>query len=144
MYCKKHDHYFFDSVRKVMTRKSCCEKDERFHNEKYIGKLLESWGYKVKRQKKFKGCKDKRKLPFDIYLEDFNTLIEYDGEQHYKPIYGIKSFNKTIYHDKIKNEFCKSNHINLIRIPYWKFDDIEYFLFDELVKIGVIEEIKRA
>ena len=42
----------------------------------------------------------------------------------------------------IKNDFCKRNNIDLIRIPYWEFDDLEYFLFDNLVKLGIIEEIK--
>lgn len=42
---------------------------------------------------------------------------------------------------KLKNLFCKSNKIKLIRIPYWE-EDIEYYLFDKLVKYNVLEEVK--
>ena len=37
-------------------------------------------------QKRFKDCKDKRQLPFDFYLPSYNVCIEYQGEQHYRPI----------------------------------------------------------
>lgn len=31
-------------------------------------------------------------------------------------------------HDNIKNNFCKKNSINLIRIPYFEIDNIEEIL----------------
>ena len=34
--------------------------------------------------------------------------------------------------DTIKNDYCKKNNINLIRIPYWEFDNIEKILNREL------------
>jgi hypothetical protein len=46
-------------------------------------------------------------------------------------------------HDNIKTIYCKNNNIPLIRIPYWERDNMEYFLWDELVKFGVIEEINK-
>ena len=46
--------------------------------------------------------------------------------------------------DKIKDDYCKKNGIKLIRIPYWKSEYMEEYLFDELVKNGVIEEITTA
>ena len=30
--------------------------------------------------------------------------------------------------DRIKDDFCKKNDIDLLRIPYWKLDDIENIL----------------
>ena len=47
--------------------------------------------------------------------------IEYDGIQHFKAIEcfgGIKSFKEQKIKDKIKNNFCISNNIKLIRIRY--------------------------
>ena len=44
-------------------------------------------------------------------------------------------------HDNIKNKYCEKHNIPLIRIPYWELDDIEYVLFDELVKLNVIIEL---
>ena len=32
------------------------------------------------------GCKNIKTLPFDFYLPDYNTCIEFHGVQHYKPI----------------------------------------------------------
>ena len=48
---------------------------------------------------------------------------------------------KIQYHDKIKTEYCESNHIILIRIPYWERDDIEYYLFNKLLKYNIIKNI---
>lgn len=117
--------------------------------EKLIQSLLTEWGYKYTSQKKFDDLKDSSYLPFDIYLDDFNVLIEYDGIQHYSPTQfgGISEdrakdlHDLTKKHDKMKNEYCKKNNIPLIRIPYWKQNDIEYYLFNELTKLHVIEEI---
>ena len=37
----------------------------------------------------------------------------------------IKNFELTQKRDKIKNEYCLNNNINIIRIPYWEFKNIE-------------------
>ena len=71
----------------------------------------------------FEDCKGvgNKKLRFDFYLPDYNTLIEYDGMQHFKPIEyfgGEKHFNTQKQNDEIKNQYCESHKINLIRIPY--------------------------
>ncbi len=41
----------------------------------------------------------------------------------------------------LKTNYCLSHNIHLIRIPYWKYDDIENILFDEFIQQGVFEEI---
>ena len=72
-------------------------------------------------QKRFKNCKDKRTLPFDFYLPDYNICIEYDGEQHFKALghwggdTGLIDRQKK---DKIKNEYCIKNNIHIVRIKY--------------------------
>jgi len=61
-------------------------------------------------QKTFKTLRDKRHFKLDFYLDNFNLLIEYDGEFHYKAIRGstpeIKQKNLELQQrrDKIKNE----------------------------------------
>lgn len=82
---------------------------------------------------KFSDCKDIRPLPFDFYLPDYNICIEYDGQQHFRPVQswgGEKTFQNTKKHDKIKNQYCKNNNIRLIRIPYWDYNKLneEYLL----------------
>jgi hypothetical protein len=76
-------------------------------------------------QYKFDGCRNKLPLPFDFYLPEYNTCIEFDGEQHYSinDFFGGKeAFVKLKINDSIKDEYCRISKINLIRIK--KLEDI--------------------
>ena len=58
-------------------------------------------------------------------------LIEFDGEQHFKPIEyfgGEKSYKKLSIHDKIKNQYALSHNLPLVRIPYYELENITYDL----------------
>jgi hypothetical protein len=120
--------------------------------ENQIRIILDKFNFKNTFQKRFNDCRDKYVLPFDYYLDDFNILIEYDGEDHYFPIQrgnhtfeeAIKIFIDKQKKDKIKTEYCKFKNIPLIRIPYWENENLEYYLFEQLVKHNVIEKIKNA
>lgn len=92
-------------------------------------------------QYKFKDCKNKNSLPFDFSIFDINNnlllLIEYQGQQHYKPVDifgGDERFKYQQKLDKIKNIYCLKNNLPLLRIPYWDFDKIEQILSQELIK----------
>jgi len=68
----------------------------------------------------------KGKLRCDFYLPEKNVVIEYNGEQHYKPneFYGgKKGFELTQKRDKIKKEYCLNNGIDFLEIKF--SDDIE-------------------
>jgi len=98
-----------------------CPICSRSRGEIEIKKILEHNNIKFETQKKFDDCKNIFSLSFDFYLPEKNICIEYDGEQHYKPIDffgGINKFNEQQKRDKIKNEYCKNNNIHLIRIRY--------------------------
>jgi hypothetical protein len=72
-------------------------------------------------QKSFPDCKNISLLKYDFYLPNQNTLIEYDGEQHFIPIdyWGGKSkFEHLQINDKIKTEYALKNNLNLLRIKY--------------------------
>lgn len=86
-----------------------------------IAEFLKSKNIKFETQKTFDDCSDVRHLHFDFYLTDYNILIEYDGQQHFVPVEyfgGENSFNTLQSHDKIKNEYCISHHITLLRYNY--------------------------
>ena len=92
--------------------------------EQVIAKLLLQNNIPFSREKEFKTCVFKESgypAKFDFYVND-SYLIEYDGEQHYSHHNsGWSNENNLIKnqtHDMIKNEWCKSNNITLIRIPY--------------------------
>lgn len=66
-------------------------------------------------------------MRFDFYLPDYNCCIEYDGISHYKPNeYGSwnteESVKDTQYRDKVKDDYCSTHNIKMIRIPYWDYD----------------------
>ena len=99
-----------------------CPKCNDSHGEKQIYRWLCDYNFDFISQKIFDDCKDKRPLPFDFYLPKYNVCIEYDGEQHFRPVElfgGYEGFNKRVYHDEIKNKYCEYNNIHLLRIPYY-------------------------
>lgn len=103
--------------------------------EEQISALLTENNIIFEKQKSFPDLRYKHPLRFDFYLPDNNTIIEYNGEQHYKPIdyYGGKDQFK-IYQirDKLKREYCINNSIGYIVI---RFDeDIE----ESLIKNNII------
>ncbi len=60
----------------------------------------------------------------DIFIPKIKVGIEYQGEQHYKPIdiYGGKSqFKKQVGLDHKKKKICEENNVKLL---YWKYDKI--------------------
>jgi len=129
-----------DILLQSYSRKTGCPKCASYINENRIDYILNGCGYKIEIQKRFSDCRDKQPLPFDRYLPEFNILIEYDGEGHYKPIRrgnmtdeeSLQALKNTQKHDEMKTKYCKDNNIPLIRIPYWEKDNMEYFLFTQL------------
>lgn len=81
---------------------------------------------------RFKDCKNKRPLPFDAYLKNYNICIEYDGEFHYKKTTLGNDLERQNLHDNIKNEYCIKNNIKLLRIPYWDIKIIDDILRKEI------------
>ena len=116
-----------------ITEKCKCTLCSESSGEKTIRRYLMENKLNFETQKKFEGCMNKRKLPFDFFLPDLNICIEYDGIQLFKPIEifgGIESYLKLLKRDQIKNEFCLKKDIKLIRISY--LDDISEKLKKEL------------
>lgn len=73
----------------------------------------------------------KGKLRFDFYIPKLNTVIEFDGLQHYEAVEhfgGEDVFREQKIKDKIKNDYCRLNNINMLRIAYNKLNEIEDIL----------------
>ena len=71
----------------------------------------------------------------DFILPKEKIWIEYDGEQHFKPIEhfgGLDAFIDLKIKDTMKNKYAEKHNWKLIRIPYWEFDNIESILNKEL------------
>ena len=123
--CKRHG-IFTQNPSDHIYEKAGCPKCRDSKGEKYINLILSGFKFRINRQYSFLDCKNKRPLKFDFYLPDYNTCIEFDGQQHFKPWYkfgivaGNNLFKKTQKCDSIKTNYCKKNNINLLRI---KFND---------------------
>ena len=117
-----------------VTRCSKCSNKES-KSETIIKNFLANHKINFKQEKSFKNCRDINTLPFDFYLPDYNTCIEYNGKQHYEPIEyfgGNERLEIQKKHDKIKKEYCEQNNIKLICIPYWDENNIEEILTKQL------------
>ena len=91
------------------------------HGEKFIRNYLDKHNIKYESQKRFHGLKDKTYLSYDFYLSEYNTLIEYQGKQHYEECTyfgGKEKFQKQQYHDNLKREYAKNNGYKLLELHY--------------------------
>lgn len=91
--------------------------------ESYFIQLFKKEKISFIREKTYKDLRNGA-FRFDFYLNNFDILIEVDGEQHFKPIYGRPAFLKGQEHDRRKNSYCLAKGIKLYRIPYWEIKNI--------------------
>jgi len=134
--CNIDGHYWSSTYNNYINLDRCCPLCNNSKGELEIYKYLINKNIFHIREFKFDNCKNIFKLPFDFYLPEYETCIEYDGEQHFKIIEywgGEKRLNQTKINDKIKTEYCKNNNIKLIRIPYTEIKDINTILDNEML-----------
>jgi very-short-patch-repair endonuclease len=134
--CKKHGS-FFKNIHKHLTGSCCPDCQYISKGELFIKNYLEEIGIKYIRQHSFETCRYINRLNFDFYLPEFNTCIEFDGIQHFKPIHffgGDKGLEKNKERDKCKNDWCCENKVNLIRIKWNQINKIKSILEDKLIK----------
>lgn len=148
--CNKHKNsgeqkICLDSLR----RGHGCPACNSSKGEQVINDYLVQHEIKFNTQFMFDDCVYRRRLKFDFYLPTYNLCIEYDGIQHYVPTkFGSNisdtdaeiAFRQTQERDAIKNEFCIRNSINILRIPYWDFPNIEEILTKNLRKEEILSE----
>ena len=102
--------------------------------EQKIYQILKEHHIPFQREKTFKNLKGGL-LRYDIFLEYVQggpIIIEYDGEQHWKNIYGREVLIKQQENDRRKNSYCLAHGIPLYRIPYWDLDTLK--VPDDLVR----------
>lgn len=129
--CRKCGNIWEAKPNNILNGKGC-PKCKSSKGEKRIQNILDKYNIKYNIQYKFKDCYYESLLPFDFYLPEYNICIEYDGIQHYEPCTfgGIsqeeaqKNLESCKLRDKIKTDYCSSNGIKLIRIPYFQYNNI--------------------
>jgi len=129
-----NEHGFFKQMPHSHLYGVGCPTCQESKGEREIRNYLDRLGINYKTQHTFKDCLCKKKLRFDFYIPKLNTCIEYDGEQHFKPVefYGGElNFKKQKQRDLIKEKYCDNSNIKLVRISY--IDDIKNKLLECLL-----------
>lgn len=138
--CKEHNSYLI-SPDKYNNNRRCpiCSSSK---GEKRITQFFQLNNIFYIPQKEFDGLVGNFSvnLSYDFYLPDYNLLIEYQGEQHEKPVdfngfgtnFAYKKFKIQQEYDRRKREYAQNHNINLLEIWYWDYDNIEEILVKEL------------
>lgn len=129
--CKKCGNIFTQIPSHIFDRGIYCSSCNGSKGEQHIERFLKSNHIEFISQYRFDDCRNKKTLPFDFYLPDYNLVIEYQGQQHYNPIecFGGKDrFEGQIKRDSIKKEYCNKNNIDLLEISYKEFNNIDEIL----------------
>lgn len=119
-----------------------CPKCNFSKGELLISNILNEMQINFKPQYIFEGLKtDMNGTPiFDFAVFDeinnIKCIIEYDGEQHFKPAKkwgGEKKFKRQKEIDKFKTNYCNTNNIKIIRIPYTELNKINKNYIENLL-----------
>ncbi len=110
-------------------RQASCGCGIKSSGEIFVESILNSLKVSYDKQYAFDDCFYKGKLRFDFAIhvnEQKPILIEYDGQQHYKPIDyfgGDIGYKETVIRDRLKDNYCKEKDITLLRLPYYLSDE---------------------
>jgi very-short-patch-repair endonuclease len=126
-----------------------CPACSQSKGERFIDEWLRESGYKFEREFPIPITSTVGKngrLRFDFLISEHKVLIEFDGEQHFRPVTFFGSSRETALkvhkeikrRDKIKNVWATKNGYELIRIRY--DDDIR----EKLLSIESLLSDKRG
>lgn len=91
------------------------------NGENIVMDVLNDLNIKYVTNKTFDNLVYDSNLRCDFYLDDYNSVIEYDGIQHFierDNIYYHDDLSTIQSRDRSKNKFCADNGITIIRISY--------------------------
>ena len=133
--CRVCGKEWLSSPNALLKRRGCSSCNFSI-GESRVAAALDSRGVRYETQKVFDGCKYKQPLRFDFYLPEYNTVVEYDGQQHFYPVKfptmteddAKEHFQIVQIRDEIKNKYCAKNNIKMVRIPYTESDHIDIYI----------------
>jgi hypothetical protein len=138
--CYKHGEFLqTPSAHSSLSMKQGCPYCKISKGEDEVEKYLIKHNIKYIREYRINDCinpKTNKKLPFDFYLPNYNIVIEYHGEQHYKKTGHFEKraggLEELKYRDNIKKQYCIINNIIYLDISYLNLNNIENILNDKL------------
>jgi len=125
--CIKHSKFFYQGADDHAQSGGCEDCKYKSIGEELVMSILSKENIEYIHNWGKHDCKlGKGKAKFDFYLPHQNLIIEYDGEQHFKPVqYGamskidaIKEFKIRKKYDKLKSDWAQNTQINFLRIKY--------------------------
>lgn len=131
--CNSCNNVFLQTPKSHLQGERCpfCFKESK--GEEKIRKYLIKQNYVFEQNKHF----DNLRNSYDFYLPELNLLIEYQGEQHYKPVKkfgGEKRFLRQLASDKLKADYAEKEGIELLTISYKDYKIIENILEEKIGK----------
>ena len=137
-----HGSYFV-RCKDFTLRGNRCPICKESHGERKIREYLTKNNIEFIPQKEFSNLlgTGNKPLSYDFYIPSKNILIEFQGEQHYRPVdfnnegmeQAEKNFEIQQEHDRRKREYAKQNNIDLLEITYLEENKIEEIL-DKIFK----------
>lgn len=129
--CEKHGE--FKQTPNNHQRGNGCPNCNSSKGEMLIVKYLTDNNIEFEQQYTFENLRMKRKLKCDFYLPKHNSIIEFNGSQHYIPVErfgGEEGLKRTQNSDELKRNFCIENQIKLLEIKYNEdvYDCLNFFL----------------
>lgn len=118
--CKIHLHEGYTKmVLELLTGKSFC-------------KVRPSW---------LRNPKTNSPLEIDLYSQELNLAVEYNGKQHYEYIPFIhkreSNYKDTLFRDKSKIDLLCKRRVRYIVIPYTQKDNLYEYLVNSLALFGI-------
>lgn len=138
-------HEWLASTSSIINNNTGCPNCIIGKNEKRVGQLLSAHEISYEGQKILKSfaASESNRIRVDFYLPITNTIIEYNGRQHYMPVCfgGISraraeaNFVKQQSRDLYLQQFCDRNNITLIWIDGRKHRErkLERYMFDVII-----------
>ena len=145
--CKVEGHSSFWQTPNAHLRRAGCPICNESQGSKRIRIFLSKNNIVFEQEKRFNDCRNIYPLPFDFYLPQYNLCIEFDGSCHFKKTnwngeYTEEQLKENLesyqLRDQIKNDYCKSHNITLLRFNNLK--TVEEELMKYFQEHGIIKE----
>lgn len=136
------DHGLFEQLASNHLRGTGCPRCKNSKGATKIAKYLTRLKIEFVQEHSFADCRgESRPLRFDFWLPTLNTLIEFDGEHHFKPVRFRGVAQETVEdrflliqrYDSIKADYAAAQGIKLVRIAFCDSDKICDILKAELL-----------
>jgi very-short-patch-repair endonuclease len=141
--CKKNNHGIFTIRPDGFLDKGGCKLCVNKSEGKIYDELIKK--YNIQKQFRPKWCKNEttnKHLPFDFVIEEYNIIIEIDGEQHFRQVRNWLPPDEIHKRDIYKMKCANNNSYSIIRIYQPDVYSNKYDWVSELV--NSIESIKES